>query len=92
MAIDANIIIFERMKEEKAEGHQAEVVIRNSFAHAWTAIRDGQLTTLFGAIVLFWFGTSSVEGFALVLGMGTLMSLLSSMLVSRFFMYSIYAK
>lgn len=92
MAIDANIIIFERMKEEKAEGHQAEVVIRNSFAHAWTAIRDGQLTTLFGAIVLFWFGTSNVEGFALVLGMGTLMSLLSSMLVSRFFMYSIYAK
>ena len=84
MAIDANIIIFARMKEEKK--------VKEAFAHAWTAIRDGQLTTLFGAIILFWFGTSSVEGFALVLGLGTIVSVFSSMVISKIFMYSIYLK
>lgn len=92
MAIDANIIIFERMKEEKREGHGNEVAIKNAFVHAWTAIRDGQLTTLFGAVILFWFGTSSIEGFALVLGLGTIISIWTSMVVSKLFMYSVYTK
>ena len=92
MAIDANIIIFERMKEEKREGHGNEVAIKNAFVHAWTAIRDGQLTTLFGAVILFWFGTSSIEGFALVLGLGTIVSIWTSMVVSKLFMYSVYTK
>lgn len=91
MAIDANIIIFERLKELKKSGRDSEEgIVKEAFSHAWTAIRDGQVTTLFGAIVLFWFGTSSVEGFALVLGLGTIVSVWSSMVVSKIFMYSIY--
>ncbi len=91
MAIDANIIIFERLKELKNLGRGSEEgIVKEAFSHAWTAIRDGQVTTLFGAIVLFWFGTSSVEGFALVLGLGTIVSVWSSMVVSKIFMYSIY--
>ena len=92
MAIDANVIIFERMREEKKDGHGSEVAIRNAFVHAWTAIRDGQLTTLLGAVILFWFGTSSIEGFALVLGLGTIVSIWTSMVVCKFFMYSVYTK
>lgn len=92
MAIDANIIIFERMKEEKRGGHGNEVAVKNAFVHAWTAIRDGQLTTLFSAVILFWFGTSSIEGFALVLGLGTVVSIWTSMVVSKLFMYSVYKK
>lgn len=92
MAIDANIIIFERIKEEKKEGHGNEVAVKNAFVHAWTAIRDGQLTTLFSAVILFWFGTSSIEGFALVLGLGTVVSVWTSMVVSKLFMYSVYTK
>ncbi len=92
MAIDANIIIFARMKEEKELGVSGALAVKNSFAHAWTAVRDGQLTTLLGAIVLFWFGTSSVEGFALVLAIGTIVSVFSSMVVSRIFMNAIYSR
>ena len=92
MAIDANIIIFERLKELKTRNVGGAEAVGESFKHAWSAIRDGQLTTFLGAIVLFWFGTSSVEGFALVLGLGTLVSVWSSMFVSRIFMFSIYLK
>lgn len=100
MAIDANIIIFERMKEAASSaarqgGGKPEIdggVVKEAFAHAWTAIRDGQLTTLLGAIVLFWFGTSSVEGFALVLGLGTIVSVFSSMVVSKIFMNAVYSR
>lgn len=91
MAIDANIIIFERLKELKTGNTEGAEAVGESFKHAWSAIRDGQLTTFLGAIVLFWFGTSSVEGFALVLGLGTVVSVWSSMVVSRVFMYSIYS-
>lgn len=100
MAIDANIIIFERIKESLVSadvpvGEKKAIdtgVVKEAFAHAWTAIRDGQLTTLLGAIVLFWFGTSSVEGFALVLGLGTIVSVFSSMVVSKIFMNAVYSK
>ncbi|MEK7642527.1 MAG: protein translocase subunit SecD [Patescibacteria group bacterium] len=100
MAIDANVIIFERMREVASSatrrgGGKLEIdggVVKEAFSHAWTAIRDGQLTTLFGAIVLFWFGTSSVEGFALVLGLGTIISVFSSMVISKIFMNAVYSK
>ncbi len=89
MAIDANIIIFERMREEFSERENQEEAIRKAFEHAWSAIRDGNLTTILGAIVLFWFGTSGVEGFALVLGLGTIVSMISAMIVSKTFMLSL---
>lgn len=91
MAIDANIIIFARLKDELKDGHHFGTALNNAFSHAWSAVRDGQLTTLLSAIVLFWFGTGSVEGFALVLGLGTIISVFSSMVVSKIFMKSIYA-
>jgi protein-export SecD/SecF family membrane protein len=89
MAIDANVIVFERMKEELNLGRSQKDSTEKAFAHAWSAIRDGNISTILGAIILFWFGTSSVEGFALVLGIGTIVSMFSSMVVSRTFMLSL---
>lgn len=89
MAIDANVIVFERMKEELKKGATLGVAVRSAFAHAWSAIRDGNLTSIFSAVILFWFGTASVEGFALVLGIGTLVSMFSAMIICKTFMLAL---
>jgi protein-export membrane protein SecD len=84
MAVDANILIFERMKEEFREGRKdTEQSIRDGFARAWVAIRDGNLSSIITAIILFWFGTSLVEGFALTFGLGILVSMFTAITVSR---------
>ena len=83
MAVDANILIFERLKEELAEGKELDTAVREGFARAWLSIRDGNLSTLLTAIILFWFGTSVVEGFALVLGIGVLVSMITAISVTR---------
>ncbi len=89
MAIDANVIVFERLKDDLKEGHTLETSIRFAFSHAWGAIRDGNISTIISAIILFWFGTSSVEGFALVLGFGTVVSMFSALVVTKVFLNSI---
>lgn len=83
MAVDANVLVFERMKEELREGKSMREAAQTGFARAWSAIRDGNVTSLLSAIVLFWFGTSMVKGFALVFGIGVLVSMLSAILVTR---------
>ena len=83
MAVDANVLVFERMKEELREGKTMREAARIGFQRAWSAIRDGNVTSLLSAIVLFWFGTSMVKGFALVFGIGVLVSMLSALLVTR---------
>ena len=88
MAIDANVIIFERLKDDLKEGHTLDTSIKYAFSHAWGAIRDGNISTIISAIILFWFGTSSVEGFALVLGFGTAVSMFSALVVTRIFLSS----
>lgn len=83
MAVDANVLVFERMKEEYRRGAGSYEAARTGFARAWSAIRDGNITSLLSAIILFWFGTSIVKGFALVFGVGVLVSMLSAVLVTR---------
>jgi protein-export membrane protein SecD len=83
MAVDANVLVFERMKEEYRAGSSSRQAARAGFARAWSAIRDGNITSLLSAIILFWFGTSLVKGFALVFGLGVLVSMFSALVVTR---------
>lgn len=89
MAVDANILIFERIKEELRDGRGARDAVHVGFSRAWTAIRDGHLTTIISAIILFWLGTSIVQGFALVLALGVLASFLSAVTLSRVFLLAV---
>ena len=83
LAVDANVLIFERIKEEFEKGDATADAIKNGFARAWLPIRDGNLSSLITAVILFWFGTSLVEGFALVFGVGVLVSMITAITVSR---------
>lgn len=86
MAVDANILIFSRMKEELREKKSFAVSIEEGFRRAWPSIRDGNITTLFVAVILFWFGSSFVQGFALVLSLGILLSMFSAIFVTKNFL------
>ncbi|MBI3631198.1 MAG: protein translocase subunit SecD [Candidatus Sungbacteria bacterium] len=83
MAVDANILIFERMKEELRQGRALEGAIREGFGRAWTSIRDSNISSLITSAILYWLGTSVVRGFALTLGIGILVSMFSAVSVSR---------
>ena len=83
MAVDANVLVFERMKEEYRSGSGSREAARVGFKRAWSAIRDGNITSLLSAIILFWFGTSIVKGFALVFGIGVVISMLTALVVTR---------
>lgn len=83
MAVDANVLVFERMKEEFRAGKRSREAAREGFARAWTAIRDGNITGLISAVILFWFGTAMIKGFALVLGVGIVVSVLSAIVLTR---------
>lgn len=86
MAVDANVLIFERLKEELKLGKPAGQALDEGFARAWTSIRDGNLTTLIAAAVLFWFSSSVIKGFALTLAVGVIVSMFSALVVSRSFL------
>jgi protein-export membrane protein SecD len=86
MAIDANILVFSRMREELKEGLRLKDSIENSFRRAWPSIRDGNLTTLIVAFILFFIGTSFVKGFALTLIIGISISLFASMVITKYFL------
>lgn len=83
MAVDANVLVFERMKEEFRAGRRSRAAAEEGFRRAWSAIRDGNVTSLLSAIILFWFGTSMIKGFALVLGIGIITSMLSALILTR---------
>jgi protein-export membrane protein SecD len=89
IAVDANVLIFERMKEELREGKEPREAVHIGFARAWTAIRDGHLTMLIAGVILFWLGTSIVQGFALVFILGVLASFISAVSLSRVFLLAI---
>ncbi len=86
MAVDANVLIFERMKEELRAGQAPKDAAKAGFSRAWPAIRDGHLTMIISSIILFWLGTSVVQGFALVFGLGVILSLISAVFVTRLFL------
>ncbi len=89
MAVDANILIFERMKEEFLRGKDLQEGIREGFARAWLSIRDGNLSSIITAVILFWFGTSLIEGFALTFGLGIIVSMLSAIIITRTFLFAV---
>ncbi len=89
LAVDANILIAERMKEELASGKKAEAAIREGFARAWLAIRDSNTAHIIVAVILFWIGTSIIQGFALVFGLGVIVSMLSAISISRTFLLAL---
>ncbi len=89
MAVDANVLVFERMKEEYLNGKNSRESARIGFKRAWNAIRDGNITSILSSIVLFWFGTSIVKGFALVFGMGVLVSMITAITFTRTLLISL---
>ncbi|MBT3282763.1 protein translocase subunit SecD [bacterium] len=88
MAVDANVLIFERMREELKAGSDTESSTHNGFKRAWLSIRDGNISSIITAIILFWFGTSLVKGFALTFGIGIIISMFTAITVSRTFLYA----
>ncbi len=83
IAVDANILVFERLKEEFRSGKGSREAIRDGFKRAWSAIRDSNITGLISAAILFWFGTAMIKGFALVLALGLLTSMVSAITITR---------
>ncbi|MFH1473047.1 MAG: protein translocase subunit SecD [bacterium] len=92
MAVDANVLIFERTKEELKDGKSIHEAIREGFSRAWLSIRDSNISSIITAVVLFWLGTSAVKGFALTLGIGVLVSMFTAITVSRTFLFAIAPK
>jgi len=89
MAVDTNILVFERMKEEFRTDKTFMSALQASFTRAWTAILDANVTTLFAAAVLFYYGTGPVKGFAVTLGLGVLTSLFTAYTISKVLVYTV---
>lgn len=88
MAVDANVIIFERLKEEIQNGRTVKFAIDAAFKRAFSAIIDGNVTTLISAAVLFWLGTGPIKGFAQTLAIGILLSMFTAIFVTRLILKS----
>ncbi|MBO8126765.1 MAG: protein translocase subunit SecD [Firmicutes bacterium] len=86
MAVDANIIIFERIKEERRKGKHVRAAVDAGFSRAFTSILDANVTTLITAAVLFFFGTGPIKGFAVTLSLGILLSMFTAIFVTRTFL------
>jgi len=86
MAVDANILIFERMKEEIRAGRLKKQAIEIGFSRAWNSIRDSNVSSLITTAILFYFGTGQVRGFALTLAVGILVSMFTAIVVTRTFL------
>jgi protein-export membrane protein SecD len=86
IAVDANVLIFERVKEEMRSGKTIKDSISNGFSRAWSSIRDSNISNFITAVILFWFGTSLIQGFALTLGLGVIVSMFSAIVVTRIFL------
>jgi len=86
MAVDGNILIFFRMREEMKQGKTFSVALEEGFKRAWPAIWDGNFTLLIVALILFGLGTSFVKGFAFTLIIGTLLSMFSAITVNKSFL------
>jgi len=83
MAVDANVLIYERMREELRNGKTPIAAIENGFQRAFVTIFDSQLTTLFAAIIMFWLGSGPIRGFAVTLTLGILTSVFAAVTVTR---------
>jgi protein-export membrane protein SecD len=94
MAVDANILVFERMKEELRGGRALRPAIEAGFSRAWTSIRDSNISTLLTCAILFWFGSnfgaSIVKGFAITLALGVVVNLFTAIFVTRTFIRFVF--
>jgi preprotein translocase subunit SecD len=92
MAVDANILIFERMKEEMRVGKSLPAAVEAGFGRAWNSILDSNVSSLITATILYLFGSSTIRGFALVLILGVLVSMFSAIVVTRSILRSVVAR
>ena len=83
MAVDANVLIFERIKEEIRKGKPITIAINEGFARAWSSIFDSNVSTVITCVILAYFGTSIIEGFAITLGIGVLLSMFSAIFITK---------
>jgi preprotein translocase subunit SecD len=83
MAVDANVLIYERIREELRAGKTAVSAIEAGFTRAFVAIFDSQLTTLAAAVIMFWLGSGPIRGFAVTLTLGILTSVFAAVTVTR---------
>lgn len=83
MAVDANILIFERMKEELRRGKPRDIALKNGFSRAWSSIRDSNVASIITSIILFYFGSGIVRGFALTLFIGIVISMFSAITITK---------
>jgi len=86
MAVDANILIFERTKEELRNGKPIGNSIEEGFSRAWLSIRDSNISSIITCLILAWFGSSLIKGFAITLGVGIMISMFSAFIVTRTFL------
>jgi len=92
IAVDANVLIFERIKEELRSGRTIPESIKNGFSRAWFSIRDSNSSSMITAIILFWFGTTLIKGFALTFLLGVLVSMISAISITRLFLATLNIK
>jgi len=93
MAVDANVLIFERIREELQKNISLYDAIKTGSDRAWSSIRDGNFTSIISAVVLYWMsGTSLVKGFALVFGLGVIASMLTAIVVSKILLLALSSK
>ena len=83
MAVDANVLIFERIREELAAGVAPQAAINSGYEKALSSIADANITTLIAAIVLFAFGTGAIKGFAITLSLGIITSMFTAIVGTR---------
>jgi len=83
IAVDANVLIFERLREEQAKSQSVRMALKNAYERAFTAIFDANITTLITCLILGWIGTEEVRGFAITLGLGVAFSLFTALVVTR---------
>ena len=91
MAVDANVIIYARIREEITSGNSVHTAIKSGFSKAFSAIFDGNITTLIASFVLMWLGSGTVKGFAYTLAIGIVASMFTALVVSRFIIHALYA-
>ena len=91
MAVDANVIIFARIREELATGKTVQSAIKMGFSKAFSAIFDGNITTLIAAAVLGWMGTGTIKGFAITLALGIILSMFTALVITKFLLNAFYA-
>lgn len=92
MAVDANILFFERMKEEMKDGKTIAESIRHGFERAWNSIRDGNISSIISAVILSGFGSTLIKGFAITFGLGVIVSMFIAVTTSRIFLSAIAGK